>query len=430
MGKRATTTLLVLALLATACGASGLTGGSGQTAPDPNVPVEGMTLSFGQLTERDIDINADGRNTTAAIEGLNAFAIDLYTEVAATESANVVLSPYSAAFALSMIYAGAGGATADEMQKVLHADAENWHEGINAYDLTLDARTSGSPTIWTAANKVWTQRDLELRPSYLDTLTGSYGSAAAQANFGADVEAERAIINEWTAKQTLGLVPELFPAGSLDANTALVLVNAVAMDAPWEFPFDAGDTRPGSFTRPDGSVVDVPMMHYDEFLPSAWADTYQAVELPYGGGALSMVIIQPSDLATFERDLTVDSLDEVINSIEDGGIHLSVPKWSSRTHLTLNDTLVNLGMPSAFGANADFSGMVEGGGLALDRVEHEAVIEVDEQGTRAAAATGGSMVMSHGPTVTINKPFFYVIRDRGAGTILFIGRVTDPSREP
>lgn len=430
MGKRATTTFLLLALLATACGASGLTGGSGQTAPDPNEPVEGMTLSFGQLTERDVDINADGRNTTAAIEGLNAFAIDLYTEVAATESANVVLSPYSAAFALSMIYAGAGGETAGEMQKVLHADAENWHEGINAYDLALDARTSGSPTIWTAANKVWTQRDLELRPSYLDALTGSYGSAAAQANFGADVEAERAIINEWTAKQTLGLVPELFPAGSLDANTALVLVNAVAMDAPWEFPFNAGDTRPGSFTRPDGSVVDVPMMHYDEFLPSAWADTYEAVELPYGGGALSMVIIQPSDLATFERDLTVDSLDEVMNSIEDGGIHLSVPKWSSRTHVTLNDVLVNLGMPSAFGANADFSGMVEGGGLALDRVEHEAVIEVDEQGTRAAAATGGSMVGSHGPTVTINKSFFYVIRDRGAGTILFIGRVTDPSLEP
>lgn len=107
-----------------------------------------------------------------------------------------------------------------------------------------------------------------------------------------------------------------------------------------------------------------------------------------------------------------------------------MPKWSSRTHQRLNSTLVTLGMPTAFSDEADFSGLVEGGGLTLALVEHEAFIEVDEAGTRAAAATGAAMVLSHGPTITPDRPFLYVVRDRGAGTTLFIGRVTDPSIGP
>jgi serpin B len=153
----------------------------------------------------------------------------------------------------------------------------------------------------------------------------------------------------------------------------------------------------------------------------------QAVELPYGGGALSMVVIVPTDLAAFEAGLSTETLRTVLAAIADGGIHLTMPKWSARTHLTLNETQQSLGVVSAFGGTADFSGIVDGGGLWLDQVEHEAFVDVDEQGTRAAAATGGEMAASHGPTVTVDRPFLYVIRDRGAGTILFIGRVADPT---
>jgi serpin B len=392
---------------------------------------EALSLRFGSLTERQIDIDADGRNTTAAVTGMNQFATDLYTAVASGEPGNVVVSPYSVTFTLSMIYAGAEGATATEMAAVLHAaDVPGWQEGINAYDLTLDARTSGSPTSWSAGNKVWTRPGLALREEYLDVLTGVYGSPLAEADFATDADAERRVINGWVEGRTNDLIPELFPDGSLDASTAMVLVNAVALDAPWEFPFDPGATRVEPFTRSDGSTVDVDMMHYDEFLPSGGGETYQAVELPYGGGALSMVVIMPNDLAEFEASLTTESLDAVFDSITDGGIHLSLPKWSARTHLTLNDTLAAMGMPTAFGSGADFSGMVDGGGLWLDLVEHEAFVEVDEQGTRAAAATGGAMAESHGPTIAINRPFLYVIRDRGAGTILFIGRIDDPTQTP
>lgn len=418
-------------VVAVACGSGGDSSAAPGAVDDAEPQIEGVTLRFGSLTERSIDIGADGRNTTAAVESMNEFAMDLYTSVASAEPGNVVVSPYSVTFTLGMIYAGARGDTAAEMATVLRSrDVVDWQEGINAYDLTLDARTVGSPTTWNAGNKVWTRPGLDLREDYLDVLTGVYGSPLAEANFASDADGERQIINEWVEQQTNDLIPELFPEASLDASTVMVLVNAIALDAPWEFPFDPAATRDEPFTRADGSAVNVATMHYDEFLPSAFTEEYQAVELPYGGGALSMVVVMPNDLAAFEANLTTESLSRVLGSITDGGIHLSLPKWSARTHLTLNDTLTEMGMPTAFGDGADFSGMVDGGGILLDRVEHEAFIEVDEEGTRAAAATGGAMADSHGPTITINQPFLYVIRDRGAGTILFIGRVADPTVAP
>ena len=392
-----------------------------------------LPLRFGLVTERAVDGGADGRNTTAAVAGMNAFAIDLYRAVTPAAVGNTVLSPYSVTFALGMIYAGANGQTAAEMADVLHATgllADDWHEGINAYDLTLDARTAGSPTTLTAANKVWAVPGLALRDDFLDVLTGAYGSPLAEADFGSDPEAPRQLVNAWVAERTNDLISELFPPRSFTEETRMVLVNAVALDAPWEFPFDPAATREEPFTRVDGTVVEAPMMHYDEYLPSASTEGYQAVELPYGGGALSMVVIVPVDLAALETSLTPESLDAVIGTIAEGGIHLSLPRWTARTHLTLNDTLSDLGMPAAFGPSADFSRMVEGGGIWLDQVEHEAFVQVDEEGTRAAAATGGEMVSSHGPTIEVNRPYLYIIRDRGAGTILFIGRVTDPTLAP
>lgn len=399
--------------------------GADTKTSEPTVP--GMSVRLGNVTERMIDIDADGRNTTAAVVSMNEFAIDLYHAVGSRKTGNVVISPYSVTFALGMIAAGARGATAAEMADVLHVDeSTDWQQGINAYDLTLDARTSGSPTSWSAANKVWTTPGLPLRDEYLDVLTGVYGSPLAEIDFANDPDS-RKVINAWVEQQTNDLIPELFKEDSIDSSTQVVLVNAIALDAPWEFPFDPASTLDAPFTRLDGSTVNVPTMHYGEYLPSAATPEYLAVELPYGGGALSMVVIMPTDLAAFEANLTSDSLAAVIASITDGGIHLSLPKWTTRTHLTLNDTLAELGMPTAFGGGADFSGMIDGGGLWLDVVEHEAFIEVDEVGTRAAAATGGVMVASHGPTITIDHPFIYVIRDKGAGTLLFIGRVMDPS---
>ncbi len=401
----------------------------GPDASEPPVPP--LALRFGTVRERQVDVHADGRTSTAAIAGMNQFAVDVFNAVAATEPANVVIGPYSIANALGMVYGGARGATAAEMAGVLHSDApaDDWHEGINAYDLTLDARTTGSPTEWVTADKVWAQRGLPLRDEYLDLLTGVYGSALAEADFAGDPDAERAVINEWVSAVTHDRITELFPAGTISAETVLALVNAVALDAPWEFPFDPALTTDQPFHRADGSSVSVPTMHYAEYLPSLWTEDLQAVEIPYSGGTLSMIVIVPTDLAGFESTMTAATLDDIVGRITDGGIHLSLPKWSGSTHVGLNDILSGLGMASAFTPAADFSGMTGAAGLFLGTVEHEAFVEVDEAGTRAAAATGGAMLASHGPTITVDRPFLYLIRDMGAGTTLFIGHMLDPGED-
>ncbi len=210
--------MMTAALVAAAC-----SGGSNSASPPTSVPAipdepggvvvndKGVSLRVGTLLERSIDINADGTNTTAAIAGMNEFSVDLYRAVSAKESGNVLISPYSVTFALSMIYAGAEGQTKDEMTAVLHADGvADWHEGINAYDLSLDARTAGSPTEWNSANKVWTTPGLDLTVEYLDVLTGDYGSPLAVADFGANADGERRIINEWISQETNELIPNCF----------------------------------------------------------------------------------------------------------------------------------------------------------------------------------------------------------------------------
>jgi serpin B len=426
--------LVTLAAVAAACGSStasgpatsgpATSGKGGSTSPSTD---EGLTLRFGTVRQRTIDPKADGSQLPTMVTGMNQFAIDLFRRASKEESGNLVLGPYSVTTALGLIYAGAAGQTATEMAAVLHTGmpADKWHKTLNAYDLTLDARTAGSPTQWQAANKVWVQNGLDLLPTYLDRVTGDYGAPVAEADFAGKSEASRQQINGWVERSTNSLIPELFPKDSIDGATVVALVNAVALDAPWEFPLYSAGL--GTFTRPDGTTVQVSMMGYNEFLPTAYSPDYQAVELPYAGGALSMVVIMPNDLAAFEAELDAASLSALFGTIKDGGIHLSMPKWSARTHLNLNNALTDLGMPSAFGA-ADFSAMTGAPGLFLSTVEHEAFIEVDEKGTRAAAATGGAMAASHGPTININKPFLYVIRDKGSGAVLFIGRVTDPSQ--
>ncbi|MBP7929715.1 MAG: hypothetical protein KA110_07090, partial [Acidimicrobiia bacterium] len=159
---------------------------------------QGVSLRLGTVTERSVDGGADGRNATAAVTAMNEFSVDLYRQVTSTEDGNIILSPYSAAFALSMIYAGARGSTETEMADVLHAtgiDQADWHEGINAYDLTLEARTVDSSTDWASANKVWTTPGLQLIDNYLDILTGDYGSPLAEADFVTDPEGARDAIN-------------------------------------------------------------------------------------------------------------------------------------------------------------------------------------------------------------------------------------------
>jgi serpin B len=365
----------------------------------------------------------------ASIAGADAaFAIDLFRELAGASDENLVVGPHSIWSALSMVWAGARGETASEMANVLHFDRpqDEVTPLLNALDLALLARNEPNAVDLRLANQLFAQPGLPLLDGYLTTMTRDFGAPLAELEFG-DAERARQVINDWAAERTNGRIEELFPAGTITPQTALVLCNAISMDAAWTYLFDPAATTNEPFRRADGAVTLVPTMHFDLYLPLSAEGSVQAVELPYGKGDLSMVVILPEDLDTFVRDLDADGLQGIFESITEQGIHLSLPKFSFSSDLELDATLQQMGIRSAYGAGADFSGMTEGGGLFLDTVQHEAFIEVDEEGTEAHAATGASMGLSHGPTITMDRPFFFVIRDRPTGAILFMGRVTDPA---
>jgi serpin B len=181
----------------------------------------------------------------------------------------------------------------------------------------------------------------------------------------------------------------------------------------------------GKFRLLDGAFVDVEMMHFDDFLPSASGPGWQAVEIPYRGDELALVVIVPQDLRDFEARLTAERLAEVIAQIKHGGIHLALPRLRFSFGASLAEVLRALGLGALF-EGADFSGIVPGADLAVEHFQHQVFVEMDEEGTRAAAASGAVIADSHGPHISVDRPFLFAIRDRPTGAILFLGRVVDP----
>ena len=433
--RRAAHLVLVAVFVAACSGAPPSSPGGPVEKPDPGKANPGQIASIDGANllvrgARDIAPAADDEALASISRANAAFALDLYRELAAQSDGNLIIGPHSVWTALSMVYAGAGGETAREMADVLHFDRplDEVTPLLNALDLALASRNDPGAVDLRVANQVFATPGLPLHDSYLTTLTRDFGAPLAELAFS-DPEAARQVINDWAADRTNDRIKELFPAGSLDASTVMVLCNAVSMDAAWTYLFDPVDTMVEPFTLADGTRTDVAMMHFNLYLPLMNEDALQAVELPYGKGDLSMVVILPEDLDAFADALDPGELDRIFGEIEERGIHLSLPKFSFDSDLGLDETLQAMGIRSAYGADADFSGMTGERGLFLQTVQHDAFIEVDENGTEAHAATGAGMALSHGPTITFDRPFFFVIRDRPTGAILFMGHVSDPNGE-
>lgn len=424
---RIMTAAIAAGLLVAGCASPTTSPSTASSSPSASAPADpgGDTQVLGAGVQR-VDPAATDEDVAALADAQAAFAMDLYHAVRAEVDGDLVVGPVSLHTALAMTRAGARGQTASEMDDVLHAAALDLHAAGNALDRSLQERNDAEGVELATANRLWVQHGFELDDDYVATVAGNYGAGLAAADFLRDVEAAREAINGWVADGTNDMIEELFPAGVLDASTRLVLVNAIFLDAAWQFPFEPARTSDAAFTLADGTRAQVPTMHYDEFLPTAEGPDWAAVELPYDGEQLSMTVIVPQDLEAFEERLDTTLLEDVLGQITDGGIHLSLPRFTARTHLDLDETLAAMGMPTAFGAGADFSGMTDQADLFIQAVEHEAVVEVDEEGTRAAAGSGVAMADSHGPTIAVDRPFLFLVRDEPTGAILFLGRVTDP----
>jgi serpin B len=375
----------------------------------------------------------------AAVAGNTAFALDLYQQLR-TEKGNVFYSPFSISEALAMTFAGARGETATQMAAALHFELPpaQLHPAFNALDLALASRGKGAAGKdgqgfrLTIANALWGQTGHSFAAPFLDTVGQNYGAGVHVVDFRGDAEISRSLINGWVASRTENRISELLPEGSVSSDTRLVLTNAVYFNAAWRVPFQASDTKLAPFTRRDGSQVDVQMMSGHRQLPYNDGADYAAVTLPYDGNELSMVAILPpqGSLDAFEASLTADRLTSILDGMSEHGVTITLPRFKIASTFSLGDQLAKLGMPIALSEAADFSGIDGKGGLMISGVAHRAVVDVNETGTEAAAATGVVVGITSAPPpaeIHLDHPYLFVIRDNATRTLLFVGRVEDPA---
>jgi serpin B len=270
----------------------------------------------------------------------------------------------------------------------------------------------------------------ELLPTYLDLLARNYGAGMALLDFENEPEKARRAINDWVGKQTEERISDLLPEGSISPLTVLVLVNAIYFKAAWLTPFNAAITEQGVFHALSGDVT-VPMMSGEPARASfVQGDGFQAVALPYRGETFEMVAIMPNEgrFEAIESQLDGRRLPTLLGSLAPTRISVTMPRFEIRTRVTMNAILQSLGMQNAFTTAADFSGINGRRNLYLSLVQHEAFVRVDEAGTEAAAATAGGVdLISLPQRVVLNRPFLFLIRDVETQSILFLGRVMNPS---
>jgi serpin B len=367
-------------------------------------------------------------------EGNAAFALDLYARLR-DEEGNLFIAPHSLSTALAMTYAGARGETARQMASALHFDLPEGvlHPAFNQLEESLLGANAGGagPELY-LANRLWGQRGADFRDPFLVTARVNYAGGFEPVDFAGATDRARRTINTWIEAQTKDRIKELLQAGDIDAATVMVLTNAVYFKGTWLYRFDEQFTRARSFSLDEGESVTVPFMGLAASLPYVRSELMQAVELPYEGERLSMVLLVPNEvdgLADLEASLTPANLRSWLAGLRECDVHFSMPRFTLDDRFYLEKTLAAMGMPLAFTpGRADLSGICdEPGELWIDKVIHQTYIAVDEEGTEAAAATAVTTKRKGGyPTIRADRPFLFLIRDRQTGAILFLGRVADP----
>jgi len=390
--------------------------------------------------ERITSPNVSPGGQALLVEGNSAFAFELYQALKGEEG-NLFYSPYSISLALAMTYAGARGETAEQMADTLQfmLDQNSLHPAFNWLDAELAKRGEGAEGKdgdgfrLNIVNAIWGQKDYEFLPAFLDVLAENYGAGLRILDFITETEKSRLAINDWVSDQTEGCIKDLIPQGAIDEWTRLVLTNAIYFNAAWKYPFDEKMTADGPFYLLDGGQVSVPMMKQTESFGYTEGTGYQAVELQYDGGELSMVILLPEagKFEAFEEGLQAQQVCDIISGLQPTEVALTMPQFEFDSEFSLKDTLAEMGMPIAFSGGADFSGMTGNPELFISDVVHKAFVAVDEAGTEAAAATAVEMALTSVPPppveVTIDRPFIFLIRDIDTGAILFVGRVLNPA---
>jgi len=363
----------------------------------------------------------------APADGLNAFAGDLYRQLAQSRG-NLVFSPLSISTALAMTLAGARGQTAEEMTAVLR----NPPDAALLEQLTKAGNAGGDQLL--LAQSLWVDRGFALLPDFVRTSEQQFHAAPQSADFSKHPDDARMLINRWVSEKTKGKIADLFASGTLTRETRLVLASAVYFNGKWQSKFDPTKTQPSTFHGAGAASVQAPFMHQTARFPYAETATAQILELPYGGGSLAFDVILPkpgTPLTTLEDALRSDGLSTWLGHLQRKQVEVALPKFRAESTFSLKTPLSAMGMPTAFTTAADFSGIDGQRDLAISQVAHKAFIDVSEEGTEAAAATGIAVSLTaYAQPVTFHAdhPFLFLVRDTVSGAVLFAGRLDDPKQ--
>jgi serpin B len=379
------------------------------------------------------DENPVTKQDTDIVDAANQFCLDLYARLAGREE-NIFFSPYSIWTALAMTYEGAREQTAKEMQQTLHMPADHEMRRTAVKDLLETINITDADYELNTANALWTQKDYRFLQEYVGIIKEYYMGKVTNLDFVNDTEGSRKTINDWVAEKTRQKIKDLIPPDALTDMTRLVLTNAVYFKAAWHLQFEEAQTTMQPFFVKSEDTVSAPMMSMmDTRFPYAETPDVQILELPYGGDSLSMLIILPrtNDLVMLESMLDTPHVSAWTESLRLQKVDVYMPRFQLETKYTLNTTLSDMGMARAFSVQqANFSGMGGKGGLFISKVIHQAFVEVNEEGTEAAAATGVMMeTVAEWPQTEFraDHPFVFMIRDKRTRAILFMGRMYDPS---
>jgi serpin B len=416
--------------------------GCSSDSDSDTTPIETVLVQSGK--ERNTSPEVSEEDMSTLVEGNTAFALDLYRFLTnEKQDENRFFSPYSISLCFAMAYGGARNNTKTQMEEVFHytLGQDYLHSAFNGLALDLASREQdfdgdGQEDFkLNVANSMWGQKDYEFLTEYLDLLAENYGAGIRLVDLQNEPDSSCKVINDWVSENTEGLIDSIIEPSDLNVYSLFVLVNAIYFKAKWMDEFSEEGTHDDVFYTPQGEVT-VPMMNQWCYVNYSEGENYQAAELLYLGGDFGMLILLPSEgsFEECESSLTTEQIDQIIADFESQEVVLKLPKFDCRPdEINLKDVLSQMGMTDAFiWPGADFSGMDGTLLIYLEWARHKAFVSVDEHGTEAAAATaigGGAGGYPETPEIEfiVNRPFIFLIRDRVTGTILFMGRILDPS---
>lgn len=430
--------LIVAALGLAACGGGGeASNATGDPSPPSSSPPTSAPPTSSTPTPTAV-AQAESDNTTvnpAIVTADNGFGLTLFKTLQPSAAGNIAISPLSVSMALQILYNGAAGSTQQAMAQTLQLGALSLTD-LNGANAALQASlfTADPKVTLIIANSLWTQgSDSSVLASFVQADQTYYGATLG------DLSGAPANVNAWISNATQGLITDILPAGDYSRAVA-ILANALYFKAPWTTAFDTTQTVTQAFTLTDGSEASVPMMHQTGSYPYLQGANFQAVNIPYGSGRMSMLVILPSSgvaISSFVASLTLDDLNSWIGALRTTGGSIGLPRFTATYQSTgLAGVLANLGMSVAICApvgsgGADFSALSSLQPVCVSDAEHQTVVEVDEAGTIAAAATTVTVsptdVVAGNFTMIMDRPFLYAIYDDVTGEVLFIGALLNPS---